>query len=447
MKKIKNIIIIVLVIILIILALMFLLKRNKEAAKEEFSMPYGDERIIEREIHRVYRNIDYYSVDLIARGYLYSIISQDNDMLYNTVNPESINELDINKENVISKLNKDINSKDTNIEHYRFIVEDMYFSESEGNIVTYFVYMKIINIASEDIIKTSLMVETDTMNNTYYILPFEYMNNKGYVNIEEGQEYTTDIEVIENNSYNEIQYENLNEYDIIVNLMDKVTNEMVYDTDNSYNMFDNEYKKLKFDTLDKYRKYVNNNMRYIISSSIEKYKINKYDDYTEYICIDQNGNYYIFNETSPMKFTVKLDSYTIDILEFIEKYNSGNAQTKVAMNIEKVIQALNNKDYNYIYGKLDETFKQNNFDTINKFEEYMKNNFFEKNKIDSGVYSKEGDIHTYELKIEEKDGEAEEITNEETDVELDENNTNSKGVTIIMKLLEDRNFVMSFSIN
>ena len=173
-----------------------------------------------------------------------------------------------------------------------------------------------------------------------------------------------------------------------------------------------------------------------------------------------------------MEFTIKLDSYTIDIPEFIEKYDGGNDQTKVAMNIEKVIQALNNKDYNYIYGKLDETFKRNNFETINKFEEYMKNNFFEKNQIYSGVYSKKGDIYTYELKVKEIDEEideiideitidegideeTDEITNqeidEETDEEIieetDEEDMNLKDVTIIMKLLEDRNFVMSFSIN
>lgn len=434
MKKLRNIIIIILVIILItVLALIFLRKRNKEDAEDQFSIPYGDERTIEKEIRRVYRNIDYYSVDLIVRNYLYSMISQDNDILYNTLSPESINELNINKEDITSKLNKVTNSEDIDIEHYRFIVEDMYFSESEGNIVTYFVYVKIINIVSENIVKTSLMVETDTINDTYYILPFEYMNNKGYVNIEEGQEYSTNIEVIENNEYNEIQYENLDEYAIISNFMTKLTNEIVYDIDNSYNLFDEEYKELKFNTLDKYKEYINNNMKNILSSSIKKYKINNYENYTEYICIDQNGNYYIFNETAPMKFTLKLDSYTIDTQEFIEKYDEGNNQTKVAMNIEKVIQALNNKDYNYIYGKLDETFKQNNFDTINKFEEYMKNNFFNRNEIDNGVYSKEGDTHIYELEIK--------------GTEEDEVDINSKSVTIIMKLLEDRNFVMSFSIN
>jgi soluble lytic murein transglycosylase len=55
---------------------------------------------------------------------------------------------------------------------------------------------------------------------------------------------------------------------------------------------------------------------------LEKYLIKQRDGYTEYTLIDTYGNYYIFQETSPMQYTVVLDTYTIDIPEFVEKYSN-----------------------------------------------------------------------------------------------------------------------------
>lgn len=430
MNNIKKIIIIILVIIFILSIIMvYIFKKYEDKPHEDFSSPYGDERIIQKEITRVNRNIDYYSIKLIVNNYLDSIISQDSDTLYNTLDPKAIEELDINKENVISKLKDVSTNADNNIEHYKFMIDDMYFVESEGNIVTYFVYVKIINTVDESITETSLMVETDTINDTYYILPYKYMYDKGYLDIEEGQKYETIIESIEKNSYNDIEYDEINEYTIVLNLMSKLTDELVYDLDNSYNLFSDEYKKFKFDTLDKYKSYIQKNIRYIISSSIQKYKINEYDDYTEYICIDQYGNYYIFKETGVMNYTVQLDTYTIDSEEFVEKYNNGSDQLKVGMNLEKVFQALNRKDYEYIYSKLHEQFKANNFPTLESFEQYIKQNSFEINKITYGKFEEKSGSYVYEIKI--------------TDATETEENIIEK--SFILQLGEETDFVISFN--
>ena len=388
----KSIIVILVIIIILAIIIISILKKYEDKPHEEFSMPYGDERIIQKEITRVNKNIDYYSIKLIAQSYLESIISQDTDTLYNILDLDTMKQENINKDDIITKLDNTIIKEDNDIEHYRFIIEDMYLSESDGNIVTYFVYVKVINSKSEKVMPTSFMVETDIENDTYYILPYEYMYNKGYLNIEEGKEYKTNITKIENNSYNEIEYDEPDEYTIILNLMSKLTDELVYDLDNSYNLFSDEYKKAKFDTLDEYKKYMKKNIRYIISSSIEKYQINEFDEYTEYICIDQYGNYYIFKETGVMNYTLQLDTYTIDSQEFIEKYNKGSEQLKVGMNLEKIFQALNRKDYEYIYKKLHNTFKTNNFPTLQSFEDYMEENFFDMNKIDYGKFEEKSGI-------------------------------------------------------
>ena len=203
-------------------------------------------------------------------------------------------------------------------------------------------------------------------------------------------------------------------------------NKYVYD-----NLLNEEYKEKRFETYEKYQTFLNENKQRFLEMTLAKYQMNEYDKYTEYVFLDKKDNYYIFEQKTASDFNVILDTYTINLPGFTEKYNKGNEQVKVGMNIEKVISALNNKDYNYIYEKLDETFKNNNFNTIEKFENYIDNNFFNTNKVEYEKFSKEGTAYIYELKVKESD----------------DDNANSKNFTIIMKLLENNNFVMSFSIN
>lgn len=167
---------------------------------------------------------------------------------------------------------------------------------------------------------------------------------------------------------------------------------------------------------------------------MNKYKVNKKDNHTEYICIDQYGNYYIFDEIAVMKYTVRLDTYTIDSDEFLNKYNNGSEQLKVGMNLEKVFQALNRKDYQYIYEKLYPEFRENNFPTLNKFKEYMQNEFFEINKITYGEFESKSNIDIYDVYI--------------TDAREDEEEADIKKVekSFILKLGEGTDFEMSFNI-
>ena len=102
----------------------------------------------------------------------------------------------------------------------------------------------------------------------------------------------------------------------------------------------------------------------------------------------------------------------------------------MGMNIEKVIEAINQKDYQYVYSKLDDTFKQNNFPTLDSFIEYIQSNLFEYNKVEYDEFTQDGDTSIYKAII--KNSKAE--------------NEDGKNITFVMKLLEDSNYVMSFSI-
>ena len=200
-------------------------------------------------------------------------------------------------------------------------------------------------------------------------------------------------------------------------------------TNISYKYLNEEYRDKKFENVNEYNQYIQNNNERIEQANLSKYKVNYEDDYLEFVCIDQNGYYYIFKQYSPLNYDVILDTYTIDSNEFIEKYNSVEDKVKVAMNINKIVTALNDKDYNYIYNKLDETFKNNNFSTSNKLEEYLNNNLFEENDVEYNEFEEKGNnIYTYKIQISNSDNEDE-----------------TRNMTIVMKLGEDIDFTMSFS--
>ena len=129
-----------------------------------------------------------------------------------------------------------------------------------------------------------------------------------------------------------------------------------------------------------------------------------------------------------MDFTINLDTYTIDTKEFLDKYNEENDKGKAEMNIEKIFQAINRKDYNYIYNYLDESFRNSYYPNVEKLETFFENNLFEINTIESKDYKNEGDIQMFDIIVHDKNG------------------NESKNMTIIMKIKENTDFVTSFNV-
>ena len=160
---------------------------------------------------------------------------------------------------------------------------------------------------------------------------------------------------------------------------------------------------------------------------LSQYLKTKEPDYTQYVCVDQNGNYYIFRETSAMNYTVILDTYTIDLPEFLEKYNTASDQQKVALNIDRFMQAINDKDYKYAYNCLADSFKNNYFKTQAEFESYVKKNFYENSDIKYNEFKTQQDLYTYSV------------------IFTDKKTGEKKNKTFVMQLGEGTKFVLSFN--
>ncbi len=291
---------------------------------------------------------------------------------------------------------------------------------------TYAVYGMIQDLNYQFIKYLYIIVTLDIQNHTYAIQP---ILDTQYNDIDEItlQDRNKSIEENDNNLY---QVENItNEY-VSNQYLDSYKKMLLGNPDLAYEYLDEEYKVKRFGDIDTFKKYIQE--RNILRTlSLKQYSVEIKDEYTQYTCIDQNGNYYIFKETAPMQYTVILDTYTIDLPEFTQKYANSTEEEKVLLNLQKFFEAINQADYAYAYSKLDETFKANNFKTQQDFESYVKSTFFEQNKLSASNPQRQNDIYLYDLSI--------------TDATGKDQNTLTK--TFVMQLKEGTDFVMSFGVN
>ena len=279
---------------------------------------------------------------------------------------------------------------------------------------------KIENINSLDYY---ILVKLDNVDMTYSIQELDEAEFNEIFNSPENVEKNA----INKNSNNELVYSTVNDETICTNLLSDYKLRTEANIENAFSKVDEEYKNKKYTSINEYEEYINKNENVYGFMKLSKYQKEVMDDYTQYICLDRAGHYYIFRETSPMQYTVILDTYTIDLPEFVEQYNSSSEDKKVQFNIQKFFDAINDGDYSYAYSKLDQTYKNNNFPTQTDFENYMKTNFYAQNKLGYTSYEKNGDLYIYKMVI----------TN-------GENSSQTIEKQFVVKLLDGTNFVMSF---
>lgn len=241
------------------------------------------------------------------------------------------------------------------------------------------------------------------------------------------ERYTT---VKEKYECNEFEYVNVSTESLLLSYFNKYKENIVNNVEKAYETLDSEYRQKRFGSIDKYKEYISSNYDNIILATLDTFKVDTSNkEYTQYICTDLNKNYYIFRETAIMQYSLILDTYTIDLPEFLQKYNSTNDQGKVALNIQKFMQAIDSKDYNYAYNCLADGFKQNYFNTVDEFKKYAEENFYSRNLVTYTEFKEEGGLYKYTVNI---------------------NNANYqeeiKTKTFIVKLNEGTEFEMSFNV-
>lgn len=416
-RKIK--ILLIMSIILLIALLLLVLYINNNSKKEIFiEKPQFVEK---KELQIVQNRSEYYTILSYINSYINCLNSKDENTIINILDKQYKTDNNITEKNLFDKIKTFSTLKG-------FTVENMYY-EVVNNIGIYYVNGKTSNIRdidgniAEELEEEqfNIIVIVDYNNNSYSIIPCD--ENK----IEGKQINTTPIV---QNEYNKISFVQVTDEqmaqryynDIKIKLMNNKTEEI-------YNLLDDEIKNNKFvnmEELEKYLEIIKTDMNEVV---LQKWGKNVYEEYTQYTCLDSLGRYYIFNETSPMQYTLFLGKYSVDLPDFIETYNSANPQEKVVLNIEKIKQALNAKDYTYVYNKLANSFKENNYKTQGELEQFINNTLFEYTEFEYDNFVNEGEIYIYDIVAKNHENEEERVN-----------------MQIIMRLKEDRDFEIAFSI-
>lgn len=444
MEKLKKMIIIFFIILVIIIISLIVIIVNHNNNQEDIltdEVPEHEyvEDYISTEMEEVTDPVEYMTAIRYINEYL-SIINQSNSTYYG-YNEKGEYSFIADKKEIGQEVYNLLSNQ--YIEKNNVTVDNVWNHIPEINETIFFIPIEIGKYKNIDVTKyivhgvleklenynylsdIYLIINFDNFNGTYSIEPV----NEEYKTIQEVRIENIE-ETISQNVSNTYSYVKATEEDMAKEYFNNYKKLVLGNPVIIYNRLNKEYKEKRFPSLDEFKEYINQNKEQIKKNNIQKYHISIKDEGKQYICVDQNNNYYIFEENSIMDYNIILDIYTLDLPEAIQKYNNSTEEEKVLINIQKVFYAINSGDYTYVYNKLDETFKDNYFKTEESLENYLKENLYQYNKISYGKNSKNKDVYVYEISIK--------------DVEDESKPTIQK--KIVMQLKEGTDFVMSFNI-
>ena len=369
----------------------------------------------------------YFTLDALCQNYINLVANECKEELMNVVSSRYIKEYNINESNILDIIEI---PKMTNInQYYKIVILDILTVRIDQKTSLYIVKGKGRLVGNSDVFEYNIMIEVDNNQSVYSIYPSQYLKDKGYDKLVQGNQINYTANNIIKNKDNEFMHTLKDDLEMAKEYFNNYTEMLAYYKQDSYNKLNFQYMKEKFGSEQNFYNYLDEIKYIIYTMQINKYKVYHTKYYTDYVCTDQYENHYIFRQKNGiMDYTVFMDSYTVDLDTYKENYNNGNEVNKVKMQIEKFNQMLNTKDYNAIYNKLNSVFKQNNFNNVSNLKEYLQKNSYEINDIEIDDSYLNEDYYICECTL------------------RNSKNTNEdKKINIIIKLIDYNNFEMSFS--
>lgn len=262
----------------------------------------------------------YFSVDNCIKNYFITLNNKSSDIIITYLNEEYIGNNNINKQNVIEKLEK-YNDYDSYRTYEMYTIGGLNYS---------YYYVKG-RIDKKDVY---FEVGLDSSNNTFDIMPItkeEYNNTIITPHVSKSNNEKN----ISKKNYNITPYRKLDDNEIGIEYVCDYISLMLKDPDEAYLMLSEEYRNKKysnkndffsyiqsnkekfeliykiakidfveFDNYSQKASYLNLNKKFIVDLL---YKTEK-NEYVQYVCSNQNEDYFIFNVSNPGIYEVLLDS-------------------------------------------------------------------------------------------------------------------------------------------
>lgn len=241
-----------------------------------------------------------------------------------------------------------------------------------------------------------LKVKTDKNNRTFEIEPYI---GEEYTSLEDIPLEEANIDEIAKNDNNTFSYRDISKEEISRIYQRYYTNLEIERPEEAYEMLDVSYRQERFPIIDDFKMYVEENREAIEQASLSGYSVNNEDNITKYVIRDSYNNQYIIEEESIMNFTIQLDSYTIPDPTYTEEYAQLPDSEKASANVGIFMQMINTKDYTHAYEKLADGFKNNYFQSVDQFKEYVRNNWHNVNKYTINSYKNEGNVYIFDVSL------------------------------------------------
>lgn len=435
-KKLRSIIVLLIVLLLIIIIILYVMLNKNNISKNDYSLDSAniedyvklDETGKNKLAYEKDRNT-YYTIISIINRYIDAASANDKETLIDMFDSSYINMYNINENNLSEAI--EIEKIENSLGYYKFEAMDVY-SVDRDYVTVHFIYGNYYNIADMEKKELNLMIALDNVNETFNIYNYKYMKDNNYDKLEIGDLVNFNIDKIEKRENNTFKYVKISDENMAKNYFENYKNMLIYNKKKAYSILDSDYSNKRFKNEKEFNQYAENKKVEYFTAKIREYKIETSNNGEKvYICKDEKENYYYFIEKDGvLRYTAILDNYTIPNQEFVDQYNKMEDKEKIIVNIKKFILGINDESYYYLYNLLSPEFKQNYFESQDSFENYIKDNFFEKNEISYESVEEQNGIYIYKVKILNADNKNENIDK-----------------TIIMKLNEGTDFEMSFNVN
>ena len=408
------IIIITIIIIVITIVLLVNLHYNSEQSIIERESAETNEELppLNNKVTKVASRSNYMTNREIVNKF-YNNYKSKSKSICKMFSKEYMEYSNITEDNVYNIIPKIDNTVEVNI-------TEMYEAQINYNVKQIIVYGYLKGEITNKIENFKIMINVDYKENTFEVFLEDYLD-KNYPDLNmESQINIDEQKNIESNQENIFEYSVTNDEEYCVLMFNSFINNMLYYPKYVYDKIDEEYRKERFTDYNDYLNFIEESKVDFYFLELEQYQKVNENNKNKYILIDSRGNYYIFTENAAMDYNVIMDMYTIELDDVIQKYNEMDVPNKSIYNIEQIVSAINNKDYEYIYSKLDETFKSTNFPTFESLKKYILEQFYYTNKIDSKKYEYVGNVGIVGITISDLDGNKEEILNKKFFIQLGE---------------------------
>lgn len=408
MKKIKIIMIIVVLVILLLFGALIYIYNSEQTKQEEIEITktnIDDEDKINEKI-QVTDEGDFYTINNCIYNYL-NVINKNNSAyykktdegkrvlaldeeeiktkVYNILSEKYIEDNDIKKESVFNYVD-DINKDEI------FVPLKMYVKK-ENNIEKYIVYGIVEDINNTFEKELYIYVNLDKNNKTFSVEPILNKVEKSIndINIE------NQCEKIEKNADNNVQDVNITKEYLCKEYLNTYKRLALAKPEFAYEYLDTEYKEKRFENVERFKKYVEDNKEEIKALVLNEFLVD--EDKGEYVCKDKYENIYIFDAISIMNFKMKLDTYTIPSQEYIDTYTKATEEGKISLNTDKYIKMVNSRDFSGIYKLLEDSFKTSHNLSEDDFIKYMKEIYPKHYDYESESITKQGDVYIQKINI------------------------------------------------